>query len=84
MKNKSVITLDNAYKNIKAILEKARAKSFKAVNTAMVQAYWHIGKVIVKEEQKGAERAEYGKGLIQGLANRLSSEFGKGFDDKNL
>ncbi len=84
MKNKSVITLDKAYKNIKAILEKARAKSFKAVNTAMVQAYWHIGRVIVEEEQKGAERAKYGKGLIQGLAGRLYSDFGKGFDERNL
>jgi len=84
MKNKSVITLDKAYKDIKDILEKARVKSFKAVNAAMVQAYWHIGKVIVEEEQKGAERAEYGKGLIQGLADRLSSEFGKGFDERNL
>ncbi len=84
MKDKSVLPPEQAYKDIKAILENARAKSFKAVNTAMVQAYWHIGKVLVVEEQKGAERAEYGKGLIQGLAGRLSSEFGKGFDERNL
>ncbi|MBI4688536.1 MAG: hypothetical protein HY756_12325 [Nitrospirae bacterium] len=84
MKNKSVITLNNAYKNIKAILEKARAKSFKAVNTAMVQAYWHIGKVIVEEEQKGAERAEYGRTIIEDLAKRLTSEYGKGFNKTNL
>jgi predicted nuclease of restriction endonuclease-like (RecB) superfamily len=84
MKNDPVPVIEQTYKSIKAILEKARAKAFKAVNVAMVQAYWHIGRVIVKEEQKGAERAEYGKGLIQGLADRLSSEFGKGFDERNL
>ena len=84
LKNKSVMPIEKAYNNIKAILEKARAKSFKAINTAMVQAYWNIGRVIIEEEQKGAERAEYGKGLIQGLAIRLSSEFGKGFDERNL
>lgn len=35
MKDKSVLPLDKAYKDIKAILENARAKSFKAVNTAI-------------------------------------------------
>lgn len=84
MKNKSVLPLDKAYKNIKAILEKARGKSFKAVNTAMVQAYWHIGKVIVEEEQHGQNRAEYGKALLEGLSNKLSSEYGEGFNVTNL
>lgn len=84
MKNKSVLTIDKAYKNIKAILEKARAKSFKAVNTAMVQAYWHIGKVIVEEEQKGQNRAEYGRAIIEDLAIKLTREYGKGFNKTNL
>lgn len=84
MKNNPVPAIEQTYKSIKTILEKARSKAFKSVNTLMVQAYWHIGKVIVEEEQKGAERAEYGKGLIQGLADRLSSEFGKGFDERNF
>jgi len=34
----------------------------------MVQAYWEIGRVIVEEEQKGAERAEYGTALIKELS----------------
>lgn len=84
MKNKSTLPLDKAYKDIKAILEKARSKAFRAVNTAMAQAYWYIGKVIIEEEQRGVARAEYGKGLIQGLAKRLSAEFGRGFDERNL
>ena len=84
MKNKSLLTLDKTYKNIKAILEKARAKSFKAVNTAMVQAYWHVGKVIVGEEQKGQNRAEYGRAIIEDLAKRLTSEYGRGFNKTNL
>ena len=84
MKNSPVLPIDKTYKSIKTILDKARSKAFRAVNTFMVQAYWHVGKVIVEEEQKGTERAEYGKRLIQGLAMRLSSEFGKGFDERNL
>src|SRR3972149_4898647 len=84
MKNKSVITLDKSYKDIKDILEKARVKSFKAVNAAMVQAYWSIGRIIVKEEQKGKAKAGYGEYLLTNLAERLTKDFGKGFDESNL
>ncbi len=50
----------------------------------MVQAYWNIGRLIVEEEQKGRERAEYGTHLIQDLALKLTAEFGKGFTQQNL
>ncbi len=50
----------------------------------MVQAYWHIGRVIVEGEQRGKARAEYGEYLIKELSERLSNEFGKGFDRRNL
>ncbi len=49
----------------------------------MVQAYWHVGKLIV-EAQGGAERAGYGDDLIKSLSFRLTKEFGKGFDSSNL
>lgn len=35
-------------------------------------------------EQGGADRAEYGKGLVRQLAQALTTEFGKGFDASNL
>ncbi|MCP4162738.1 MAG: DUF1016 domain-containing protein, partial [Deltaproteobacteria bacterium] len=66
------------------MLQKARTKACTAVNTAMVDAYWNIGKRIVEEEQKGKERAEYGKSLIKNLSVNLNSEFGKGFSIANL
>ena len=47
-------------------------------------AYWQIGREIVEEEQGGKHRADYGKNLLDGLAKRLSVDFGKGFDDSNL
>ncbi|MFR8223960.1 MAG: DUF1016 N-terminal domain-containing protein [Alistipes shahii] len=34
----------------------------------MVRAYWHIGRVIVEDEQKGKERAEYGKQVLKQLS----------------
>jgi len=77
-------SLNATYQNIKAIVEKARSTAYRAVNFAMVQAYWEVGRIIVEEEQKGEERAEYGKGLIKELSIRLTKDYGRGFDESNL
>src|SRR5450830_502408 len=69
---------------IKQILEQARNKAYSAVNSAMVSAYWLIGKRIVEEEQQGEARAAYGERILQILSTELSSEFGKGFSYANL
>jgi len=76
--------IDNTlYCEVKSILELARSRAFTAVNFAMVEAYWHIGRLII-ERQGGEERAEYGKKLMQYLAGRLTKDYGKGFDERNL
>jgi len=77
-------SLNATYQNIKAVLEKARSTAYRAVNFAMVQAYWEIGRIIVEDEQKGAERAEYGKALVKELSVRLTRDYGKGFTESNL
>jgi len=77
-------SIDTTYQNIRAILEKARSTAYHAVNFAMVQAYWEVGRIIVEEEQKGEERAEYGKALIKELSVRLTRDYGKGFNESNL
>lgn len=69
---------------IKQILNQARKKSYSAINSAMVDAYWSIGKRIFEEEQQGQKRAEYGKELIKILSNELTIEFGKGFSERSL
>ena len=58
------------YSQIKNILESARSQVYKATNSAMVMAYWQIGKNIV-EQQGGGERADYGTRLISELSKRL-------------
>ncbi|MFN8445441.1 MAG: DUF1016 N-terminal domain-containing protein [Caldilineaceae bacterium] len=72
------------FDEIRAILAQARQKAYTAVNFAMVEAYWQIGKRIVEEEQNGKDRADYGSFLIKELAKQLSQEFGKGFAIANL
>ncbi|MBQ9260311.1 MAG: DUF1016 family protein [Neisseriaceae bacterium] len=73
----------NFYNEIKSILDKSKNKVYRAVNFAMVEAYWLIGKRIV-EQQDGAERAEYGSRLIKKLSERLTADYGKGFTVTNL
>ena len=43
------------YERIRAILGEARSRAYRAINAAMVAAYWEIGRVIVEEEQKGEQ-----------------------------
>jgi len=50
----------------------------------MVAAYWEIGREIVEEEQRGEERAEYGKQLLKRISEQLTGELGKGFGERNL
>jgi len=69
---------------IKQILASARQKAYSAINTAMVEAYWQIGKRIVEEEQNGEKRAEYGKKVLENLSNELTRDFGKGFSIRTL
>ena len=70
--------------NIKALLAEARQNLQQSINTTMVQSYWHIGRLIVEDEQQGKARAAYGKQQLAQLAEMLSDEFGKGFDARNL
>jgi predicted nuclease of restriction endonuclease-like (RecB) superfamily len=72
------------YQEIRAVLESARAVVYRAVNAAMVQAYWHVGRLIVEHEQGGAKRAAYGEAVLDDLSRRLMAEFGRGFDVTNL
>ena len=71
------------YDNIRNVLVNARQKAYTAVNTAMVEAYWDIGRQIM-EAQNNNQRAEYGTQLLKFLADRLTAEFGKGFDESSL
>ena len=78
----SVVT-EGFYEQISSILSTACDKAYTAVNFAMVEAYWEIGKSIV-EQQGGEERATYGDALLKELASRLTEDFGKGFDAREL
>jgi hypothetical protein len=69
---------------IQAILTEARHRALQSVNAAMLAAYWHVGREIVEEEQRGEARAGYGERLIRDLSAQLTREFGKGYSISNL
>jgi predicted nuclease of restriction endonuclease-like (RecB) superfamily len=75
---------DPLYQALRTIIHNARTHAYRAVNHAMVEAYWNIGRLIVEEEQAGKSRAGYGTHLLEGLAQRLTGEFGRGFSAVNL
>ena len=74
---------EETYNTIRRSIVQAQHTMAAAVNTAMVNAYWEIGEQIYKACGEN-DRAGYGKGLLRFLADNLSSEFGKGFDESNL
>lgn len=65
-------------------LENGRHKVVSAVNSAMVQTYWEIGRQIVEYEQNGHEKAEYGSDVLNRLSRDLTERYGRGFSHSNI
>ncbi len=72
------------YKEVVKLLNNARNEVKRTVDSIMTYTYYEVGRKIVEEEQKGKERAEYGKQLVENLSKILTREFGKGFSFTNL
>ena len=76
--------IDNEfYTNIREVLEQARKRVYRNIQSEMVLAYWQIGKMIV-EKQRGNTRADYGNGLIKELSARMTKDFGRGYNERSL
>ncbi len=88
MTGKDMTLTDNStpimYDQIRQVLLDAQKSVLHAVNTAMVHAYFEVGRLIVEDEQHGEARAEYGKETLIDLSGKLITEFGRGFSVRNL
>ncbi|MDR0832879.1 MAG: PDDEXK nuclease domain-containing protein [Candidatus Symbiothrix sp.] len=69
---------------VKTIIQNGQSQAYRAINSAMVETYWNLGKRIVEQEQQGEERAEYGAGLLKRLSAALTKEFGQGFSERSI
>ena len=75
---------DSIVSHLVDLVESARRLSARSVNAIMTATYWEIGRRIVKFEQHGKKRAEYGEALLERLAADLTAKFGRGFGTRNL
>lgn len=75
---------NDLYIKISNLIKEAHSQIKRNVNSIMVITYWNIGKIIVEDESNGKTRAEYGKATLKNLSNKLTEEYGKGFDERNL
>ncbi len=85
--NIEIFKLNNTndiFKDVESIVEQARKNAYNAVNIAMVQRNWLLGKRIAEEELQGEDRAIYGKEVIKQLSIHLTNLYGKGFTQSNL
>lgn len=84
----SVLTVTSDFsalvERVVAIIEGARDRVVRTVNSEMVLSYWHIGREIVEYVQRGEARAEYGEQVIEDLSQHLLSRVGRGFSTRNL
>ena len=83
IEHKEKIANSSLYEFSRELIINSRKLVYHTANFAMVETYWQIGKKIV-EEQGGTERSRYGDRLIANLSEKLTAEFGKGFDKTNL
>lgn len=72
------------YTRVREILESARTRMARSVNTTQVVANWLVGREIVEEEQQGNKRADYGERLMHALSARLQREYGEGYGLSSL
>jgi len=74
--------MDVSFEEITQLIEVARQKAFLAVNTALIDLYWHIGEVISHK----VSSAEWGDGVVEQLARHIAqTQPGlRGFTRRNL
>jgi len=77
-------TYNNLLERLAEILNQARTNVVREINKVQVLTHWEIGREIVEFEQKGKERGEYGKRLIERLSEDMAKKFGRGFSPANL
>ena len=78
------ITTIQLFKNIRTLVQQSKQELYAAVNTALTETYFHVGRLIVEYEQHGSARAGYAKETLINLSVKLTAALGKGFSVDNL
>jgi predicted nuclease of restriction endonuclease-like (RecB) superfamily len=70
--------------DVRTIILTGKSDAVRSADYHRVATYWKVGRRIVEEEQAGQDRAPYGVGLIDDLADQIEPEFGSGFGPRQL
>ena len=70
--------------DFRTIIETARNVAYSAVNVALIQRNWMLGRRIAEEHLDEDGHAEYGKQVITALSEQLTAEYGGGFDFSSI
>ncbi len=76
--------ISSLFHQVRELILSARKTASRGVDALQALTNFEIGRRIVKHDQNGAERAEYGKETLKELSKRLTREFGRGFSRTNL
>jgi hypothetical protein len=69
---------------IQHIIDAAKNRAIRSVDSERVYMYWQLGKLIFEEEQQGKDRADYGKYLVKSISESFQPQFGSGFSIRQL
>lgn len=72
------------FDGIAKVVEQSRMHIERTVNLTMCVTYYEVGRLIVEQEQAGANRAAYGAKLLAELSAYLTERCGKGWSVGNL
>ena len=78
-----VNVIDRLFNEISPLITAARERVAVGVNAELTKLNWNVGGCI-NREILGHGRAEYGKQIVKGLADRLMLFHGAGWDEKTL
>ena len=70
------------YGEIRRSIIHVQHKVQQTVNAGMVQIYWEVGQQL--DKACDGKQAEYGKGVLQQVSEKLTAEFGKAYSIRNL
>ncbi|MEI6259595.1 MAG: PDDEXK nuclease domain-containing protein [Deltaproteobacteria bacterium] len=65
------------------MIEETRQAVATIVNTALTMLYWNVGRRI-REDVLQEKRAEYGREILPTLSAKLTIEYGRGWNERNL
>lgn len=74
---------DTLFKDVSQLIENTQQKVLRKISQAGVALYWHIG-MRVNQDILLCERAEYGQGIIDNLADQLQKKYGSGYSRRSI